>query len=122
MKLPPEVLIQEKTNEELENLVGDIIYGVPEKQELNVVIEPLDMLPCALKIFTINGKEAYASEFGESFSNGSCMGNGCNNEFRAFSKADRSIMRKYGITAQQFFEIGEKLEDKLYVYGCGCCS
>ena len=123
MELRDEVLIQEMSNEELENLVEDLIYGVQEKHDtIDVVIEPLDGLPCSLKIFTINGNEAYASEFGESLSTGSCMHGACHHEFKAFSRPDKATMRKYGITEDQFHDIGEMLENKLYVSQCGLCS
>lgn len=32
------------------------------------------------------------------------------------------LSHKYGITAEQFAEIGEKLESALSIDGCGLCS
>lgn len=34
---------------------------------MELVIEPFNALPCVLKIFTINGKEADSDDFGSTF-------------------------------------------------------
>jgi hypothetical protein len=117
-----ETLTKEMSNEELEETVEKLIYGVQPEQELNVVIQPYSCLPCALKVFTINGQDADTDDFGEGRSSGDCMNSGCHHEFKANSNPDKAVLRKYGITPRQFEDIGAKLEDALYVSHCGLCS
>ena len=34
---------------------------------MELIVEPFDALPCELETFTINGKSAYSSDFGDTF-------------------------------------------------------
>ena len=115
-------LHRDMTNEELMSIVENFIYGeIPEKK-LNVVIHNANGLPCSLDKFTINGIEATVYDFGEGSTSGSCMGGGCSHRFHADRVPKREVLHKYGITAEQFAEIGEQLESALYIDGCGWCS
>lgn len=79
-------------------------------------------LPCATEIFEVKGISAYDSDFGTSRSEGD--GNyGCAyHEFVPYETPKEGVLEKYGITLEEYKEICSRLEDELYVGGCGWCS
>ena len=94
------------------------------KDELKLVMEPYDCLPCSLKVFTINGQDASVSDFGETVDDdrANAPEYGCGNRcFHADLKLAPKTMKTYNLTLEQFIEVCEKLEDVLHVGGCGWC-
>jgi hypothetical protein len=85
------------------------------------VIQPYEYFPCSLEIFTINGIKACIEDFGETVVAGSCMENNCSCEFQA-GESTKEVLDKYKITQEEFYNICEELESKLYVFSCGLCS
>ena len=89
---------------------------------LNLVIETYQCLPCSVSKFTINGKDADVDDFGEGCSYGSCMEGTCCHKFFVNENPDNKVLEKYGITEAEYFYIAEELSSRLYVDGCGWCS
>lgn len=89
---------------------------------MKLKIEQYQALPCALRVFTINGTEADKEEFGtiDLTSDGEY---GC-----AFCKftPDRhpkdGVLERYGITLEEFITIGDVLQEKLSFVNCGWCK
>lgn len=121
-ELNEEMQNKDMQDDDLVNLIEQLIYGVQPEQELQLEIETYEYLPCSLKVFNINGIRGNINDFGETTSDGSALRGNCHNEFIPHKKADRAVLRKYGITFAQFQEIGERLEEELYIGGCGYCS
>lgn len=80
--------------------------------------------PCSLTSFKVKGKDAELSDFGEMKDVNKehaepyackCMKFILTRIFR------QNILDKYNITYAEFFEIGEALEDALFVGECGYC-
>lgn len=89
---------------------------------MELKIENFRYLPCSLKVFTINGKDANYEDFGEQLMNGkSCMDGECGCEFRPKMPTEE-VLEKYGITLGEYSKIAMELKDKLYVFSCGWCS
>ena len=63
---------------------------------MELVIEPFDALPCVLKIFTINGKEADSDDFGSTFDhiNGEKEVYGCCNMYFEPNPSAKEILHK----------------------------
>ena len=78
-------------------------------------------LPCELEIFKINDIEADIEDFGETERSGSCMNSTCSQTFR-FKLPTEEVLKKYSINLKEYSEICDRLEDELYVPGCGMCS
>ena len=94
------------------------------KDELKLVMEPYEALPCSLKVFTINGQDANVSDFVDTIDDDSANAPqwGCGNRcFHANLKLALKTMKTYNLTLEQFIEICEKLEDVLHVGSCGWC-
>lgn len=94
------------------------------ENKLELVIEPYDALPCALRTFTINGIPADTSDFG--YGNDDDVSNapeyGCGFHcFHTELKNAPEAMKKYNLTLEQFIEVADKLEDALRVGPCGWC-
>ena len=89
---------------------------------MNIEIENMAPgLPCELKIFKINGIEAEIEDFGETERSGSCMNSTCSQTFR-FKLPTEEVLKKYSISLKDYSEICDRLEDELYIPGCGMCS
>ena len=93
---------------------------------LDFKIKNYEALPCSLKIFTINGQEAYEHDFGHSFIDDSYepIEYGCS--YRGWERTDdedhiNETMKKYNITRKEFNEICDKLEYILTIGPCGWC-
>lgn len=87
---------------------------------ITIEIERREWLPCALKVFKINGKDASEDDFGETNIGGSARDGTCHASF-IHGYPTTEVLEKYGITLEEFKEVCEALEDKLYVGACGCC-
>lgn len=92
---------------------------------IDLVIEPYDALPCELAEFKINGIPADKNDFGFSQDDGDredvepyCCS--CNKFTSVESNPD--VLKKYGITEEEYGEICDRLEEELYVGACGWCS
>jgi hypothetical protein len=92
----------------------------------------LEALPCALDGGSVNGIRIDSSDFGEGDSgewdqfsddvtddqNWGCA----NYQFTAFEESTPEVLKKYGITHEEFIKIGELLEDVLSPGVCGWCA
>lgn len=91
---------------------------------MEVVIKPFYALPCACKVFTINGKRADISDFGHmrdtNFSKAEPYGCGCMRFIADSHKIDEAV-KTYNITTDEFNEICNILEAKLFVGKCNWC-
>lgn len=91
---------------------------------MDIVIKPYHSLPCELEVFTINGIKADKDDFGEGYDheweNDEPYGCGYH-RFDAKREYEQSILDKYNITPEEYLEICDLLEDKLYVGSCGWC-
>lgn len=90
---------------------------------MELVIEPYDALPCALRIFTINGINADKDDFGESYDADSdnAVEYGCGNHIFESTLPTQKVLDKYGISVDEYNEICEKLTERLDVGSCGWC-
>lgn len=90
---------------------------------MELIIEPFDALPCELKIFTINGKKANSLDFGDTFDHieGEREPYCCSNMYFEPKPSTKEILDKYNITEEEYYNICNELEDKLYVGRCGWC-
>lgn len=93
----------------------------------HVVMEPYGGLPCELMTFTINGMKADIDDFGCSFDsdweNAEPYCCGCHIFERCKTAQQMQLaMEKYDLTAKEYDDICEQLEDVLYVGSCGWCS
>lgn len=89
---------------------------------MNIEIENMAPgLPCELETFKINDIEADIEDFGETERSGSCMNSTCSQTFR-FKLPTEEVLKKYSINLKDYSEICDRLEDELYVPGCGMCS
>lgn len=90
---------------------------------MTLEIRRLRNLPCELEIFKINGIDADQEDFGEGSSNlGDVFSNSCSHKFIPYKRPTEAVLRKYGITESEYAEICDRLEEELYVSGCGLCS
>lgn len=91
---------------------------------MEVKIKPFDALPCALKVFTINGINADKDDFGvgrdvdEFNADPYCCGYW---KFTARS-ATQAVLNKYKISADEYNEVAQMLESTLDVGRCGWCD
>ena len=91
---------------------------------MNIEIETYSALPCSTKTFRINGIDADEDDFGSmedtDIENAPEYGCGCK-EFIPHDDRISEAMERYGITADEFYEIQSALESALYVGSCGWC-
>lgn len=91
---------------------------------MELIIEPFYALPCELKIFTINGKDADSRDFGDTLDHITeerepyC----CSNKYFEQKPSTREVLDKYNITEEEYHNICNELENKLYVGACSWCS
>ena len=93
-------------------------------KKLTVVITTYDALPCRCEIFTINGVDGDADDFGSVWDIDPEIAEpyGCGDmQFCPNEKSKRGILKKYSITGKQYKEVCSMLEDKLAVGQCGWC-
>ena len=92
-------------------------------KRMELIIEPYNALPCELDIFTINGKSADSSDFGEVYDHnkGSAETYGCGDMRFEPQSPTKEVLAKYNITEEEYNKICDELEDKLCVGRCGWC-
>ena len=92
---------------------------------MEVVIEPMEALPCSLEVFTINGKTANQDDFGDTYDHDTES-----IEEYEYACADmqfdpkpptKEVLDKYNITEEEYYNICNELECKLCVGSCGWC-
>ena len=93
---------------------------------MELVIEPFDALPCVLKIFTINGKDADSYDFGSTVDHkeecdDEIADYGCYNRYFESEPPTEEVLHKYNITEEEYYKICDELENKLYVGSCEWC-
>ena len=95
-----------------------------------IVIEPYDALPCAARVFTIDGKNACIDHFGyyEEGDYNECEYEdivqwGCYEKyFRGFPYSEnKKVAEMYNLTEEEYNEIVSELEDKFAIGTCGWC-
>ena len=93
---------------------------------MKLVIEPFNALPCELEVFTINDKKANSYDFGSTVDHKE----DCDDEIAAYGCYDRyfeskppteEVLHKYNITEEEYYKICDELKDKLYVGSCEWC-
>lgn len=90
---------------------------------MELVIEPMDALPCSLEVFTINGKTAYQGDFGDTYDHDaeSAEEYECDDMHFDRRPPTKEVLDKYNITEKEYDTICDELEDKLCVGSCGWC-
>lgn len=90
---------------------------------MDLVIEPMDALPCRLEVFTINGKSAEQNDFGKTFDIHYESGkrHGCFAMHFAPNYPTYKVLDKYNITEEEYCVICNELERTLLVGRCGWC-
>ena len=81
------------------------------------------MSTCELETFTINGKAADSSDFGDTFDHNKRIKKHygcCDMRFEPQSPT-KEVLAKYNITEEEYNKICDELEDKLCVGRCGWC-
>ena len=104
-------------NEFLKNLWHD----AEEKPNMELIVEPCHALPCELETFTINGKAADSSDFGDTFDHNEKRHYGCGDMRFEPQSPTKEVLAKYNITEEEYNKICDELEDKLCVGSCGWC-
>ena len=91
---------------------------------MKLTIKPYRSLPCELEVFTINDISAYQGDFGTTRDTYRDIASayGCGRmEFIPDRNNASYCMEKYNITIDEFNQICDELEVKLYVGICGLC-
>ena len=93
---------------------------------MELVIEPFDALPCVLKIFIINGKDADSNDFGSTvYHKEDCddeiAAYGCYNRYFESEPPTEEVLHKYNITEEEYYKICDELKENLYVDHCEWC-
>lgn len=103
----------------MENARKDVWSG----KKMEIEIKPYYALPCSLEVFTINGKEADESDFGDSGddSPGTAEPYGCGDHRFHGKMPTQKILDKYKISVDEYSTIVSELEEKLAVGSCGWC-
>ena len=91
---------------------------------MKVIIKPYCALPCALKVFTINGINADRDDFGvgrdvdEFNADPHCCG------YWKFTArlATQAVLNKYKVSVNKYNEVAQMLESSLDVGRCGWCE
>ena len=91
---------------------------------MNIEIETYRAFPCRTETFRINGIDAFQSNFGSmedtDIENAPKYGCGCM-KFIPLDDRMSEAMWRYGITADEFYEVQSALESALYVGRCCWC-
>lgn len=92
-------------------------------KEMELIIKPFHALPCELETFTINGKTADSSDFGDTYDHDIARAEpyGCGNMRFEPQSPTKEVLDKYNITEEEYNKICDELEDKLRVGSCGWC-
>ena len=90
-------------------------------KRMELIVEPYGALPCELETFTINGKAADSSDFGDTFDHNEKRHYGCGDMRFEPQSPTKEVLAKYNITEEEYNKICDELEDKLCVGSCGWC-
>ena len=82
---------------------------------MNLVIKTDDVTPCIPAEFIINGKKAYAADFGMFKKSKSQSGNCKQHKFVADTVPTKDLLYTYGITHDDYDKICNELVEKLSV-------
>lgn len=82
---------------------------------MNLIIRVDDITPCIPTEFSINGKKAYAADFGKFIKSKSQSGNCKNHNFVADKLPSKDLLYNYGITHNEYDSICNELVEKLSV-------
>lgn len=90
---------------------------------MELVIEPMNALPCSLEVFTINGKTAYQGDFGDTYDHDaeSAEPYACADMHFDPKPPTKEVLNRYNITDKEYYDICNELESELYVGRCGWC-
>lgn len=77
--------------------------------------------PCIPEIFTINGKKAYAADFGN-FKKTKLRKGGCKARLFERNNPTKDILYNYGITEKEHEKICSELESLLSLKNCTKCN
>ena len=91
---------------------------------MELIAEPYRALPCALKVFKINGKDADIDDFGDSRDNnpgGAERWECADRRFFPREFPTEAALAYYAITETEWDEITSELESILAVGHCGWC-
>jgi hypothetical protein len=91
---------------------------------MELVAQPYHALPCALEVFEINSISADLDDFGEGFDEGWSYAEdyACGNHiFRAFEEPPAGACERYNLSAEEWRQVADELEDVLRVGTCGWC-
>lgn len=88
---------------------------------MELIVEPCYALPCELETFTINGKAADSSDFGDTFDHNKRIKKhyGCGDMRFETQSPKKAVLDKKNITEEEYYNICNELEYKL---GIGCCG
>lgn len=89
--------------------------------ELN--IKPFHALPCRTEVFIINGMNADQDDFGDTYDHDaeSAEPYACADMHFDTNPPTKEVLDRYNITEEEYYNICNELEDKLYVGSCGWC-
>ena len=89
------------------------------------VITPYRCLPCAAREFTVDGKPAAISDFGDFVEHpveDTEDGTPCDKSFVAKTYGDnRAVARRYGLDEKAYTELADLLTEKFHVGYCCLC-
>ena len=90
---------------------------------MELVIEPIDTLPCRLEVFTINGKNADQNDFGYAYDHDieNAETDTCSNMQFEFKFITKEILDKYNITEEEYRIICYELKRVLREGKCNGC-
>lgn len=90
---------------------------------MELIVEPCYALPCELETFTINGKNANSTDFGDTYDHDeeNAEHYGCGDMRFEPQSPTKEVLDKYNITEEEYNKICDELEDKLCVGSCGWC-
>lgn len=79
---------------------------------------------CELRVFSINGKDADYEDFVEKYdhSRENAPDYGCGDMRCDAKPPTQEVLEKYGITLAEYYEIVDRICEKLDFGYCGCCS
>lgn len=90
---------------------------------MDLVIEPMDTLPCLLEVFTINGKNADQNDFGYAYDHDieNAETDTCSDMQFEFKFITKEILDKYNITEEEYRIICYELKRVLKEGKCNSC-
>lgn len=89
---------------------------------MELIIESCHALPCNLKVFKINGKDADQDDFGDTYDAENSEIYSCADMRFDPKSSTKEILNKYHITEEEYCSICNELQCKLCVGSCGWCN